>query len=335
MGCCSQRLLVGGILAGVGAICVPGAASAQSTVVAPAGQSGPAAPTGQSAGSGESASGVGEEKKESLPRATSRQMRGPMEVRWAVDVPVTIGSFAIGAVPYLFAKELGGAHCGLACDKGSVNGLDRSVIGNRSEEAADVSDGLLLASVLYPLVFDLVDVTATTERTCDDYAGFGRDAFVLGEVLSINLALNTVVKLAVGRPRPYVYDPEVPEEERLSADGGLSFYSGHSSTAFSMATAYSYLFMLRHPKSPMVAPVWALAEGAAAVTAGLRVVAGQHFWTDVITGGVVGVGIGALVPFLHRRLELPVPAVGGGKVRAMVLPAAHPGGGGVMVAGEL
>ncbi|MEZ4314027.1 MAG: hypothetical protein R3F14_38890 [Polyangiaceae bacterium] len=219
----------------MGAICVPGAASAQSTVVAPAGQSGPAAPTGQSAGSGESASGVGEEKKESLPRATSRQMRGPMEVRWAVDVPVTIGSFAIGAVPYLFAKELGGAHCGLACDKGSVNGLDRSVIGNRSEEAADVSDGLLLASVLYPLVFDLVDVTATTERTCDDYAVPGRMRS-FSAVLSINLALNTVVKLAVGQPRPYVYDPEVPEEERLSADGGCRSIRG-TMTAFSMATA--------------------------------------------------------------------------------------------------
>ena len=43
----------------------------------------------------------------------------------------------------------------------------------------------------------------------------------------------------------------------------------------------------------------------AAVTASLRVAAGKHFFTDVLTGAGVGSAVGFLVPYLHRRGEGP------------------------------
>jgi membrane-associated phospholipid phosphatase len=67
-----------------------------------------------------------------------------------------------------------------------------------------------------------------------------------------------------------------------------------------MATTYSYLFALRHPRSPWRVPIWIGTQGIAAATAVLRVQAGKHFWSDVLTGAVVGSAIGWLVPYLHR-----------------------------------
>lgn len=46
----------------------------------------------------------------------------------------------------------------------------------------------------------------------------------------------------------------------------------------------------------------------AATTASLRVVAGKHFYSDVIVGSAIGTAIGATVPLLHYyvRRKLPV-----------------------------
>ena len=90
--------------------------------------------------------------------------------------------------------------------------------------------------------------------------------------------------------------------EWVAVDAGLSFSSWHSSTVFALATVYSYLFMLCHSGSRLIALVWILTEGLAASTAARRVFAGKHFWTDVLTGAAVGVATGLVVPLLHRRL---------------------------------
>jgi undecaprenyl-diphosphatase len=102
----------------------------------------------------------------------------------------------------------------------------------------------------------------------------------------------------------------------------MSFFSGHTSLAFSMATAYSYLFARRHPDSPLVVPVWLGAHLLAGTTAVLRVEAGQHFWTDVLAGAAVGSAIGYLVPWLHTRRDDDIPLPG----NLMVLPSFHPQG---------
>lgn len=116
----------------------------------------------------------------------------------------------------------------------------------------------------------------------------------------MNTLVNDMVKLAVRRPRPYVYDDTVDAGTRSSADAGLSFYSMHTSTAISMATATSYLFTARHPESPWVAPLCVGTYAVAATVGTLRVQAGAHFWTDVVVGAAAGSAVGLLVPLLHR-----------------------------------
>lgn len=234
----------------------------------------------------------------------------PFAIRLAVDLPITLGAGAIALTSEFVKGELPGPYCGLTCDPQGINALDRTVVGNHSAGARLASDVLLGASIGLPVVVDLIDVL--TSHAPDGMRGYGQDVLVLAEVFAVNSALNSLVKFAVRRPRPLVYDPDfaaVSAEERSATDAALSFYSGHTSTAFSMATAYSYLFMQRHPRSKLIVPVWLLSEGLAATTAVLRVEGGKHFWTDVITGAVVGSAVGLLIPYLHRKaLPAGVPA---------------------------
>ena len=108
-----------------------------------------------------------------------------------------------------------------------------------------------------------------------------------------------------------------------SRDASLSFYSGHSATAFAMATATSRIFMLRHPDSDWVVPLWLGSEALAATTAVLRVEAGKHFWSDVAIGALVGSAVGYLVPEMHLR-----PARN--EARAKLAPVMVEDGGGVV-----
>jgi hypothetical protein len=195
--------------------------------------------------------------------------------------------------------ELPGPHCGLICDRRSLNPLDRTVVGFRSESAAVAANIMVGSAVAMPIVFDLIDVAISD--TTDGWSGWATDVVVLSETALVNNALFQVTKFAVRRPRPYAYDLDVSAAERGQADAAMSFYSGHTANAFAMATAYSYLFMKRHADSGMVIPVWLGTHVLAVGTGVSQVLAGEHFWTDVMVGAVVGSAMGVLVPHLHLR----------------------------------
>ncbi|MBA3548291.1 MAG: phosphatase PAP2 family protein, partial [Nannocystis sp.] len=196
-----------------------------------------------------------------------------------------------------------------ACSTAAINGLDRAVIGNHSHGAAVFSDVALATTVGLPFVLDLGDVLIQRARDRPDWKArhmrsWGKDTLVLLETFFVNYAATNVVKFAVRRPRPYSYDPASTVGDPTENDARLSFFSGHASSAFAMATAYAYLFQLRHPRSRWIAPVWVLGLGLASATAVARVEAGKHFWTDVIVGAAAGTAIGLLVPALHRHARL-------------------------------
>ena len=225
------------------------------------------------------------------------------EPKLVLDLPVDVGltgfGFLLGGTARLFEEELAHAPCAGLCDPSEIAlGLDRSVVGNHSAAARGWSDGLIAGLTVAPLL--LVAADHGWQRA-DSREALLTDAVLLAQTASVNLALNTVVKHAVGRKRPLTYDGSWSEADRSSADASLSFYSGHSATAFAMATATSRIFMIRHPDSEWVLPLWLGSEALAATTAVLRVEAGKHFWSDVAVGALVGSAVGYLVPELHLR----------------------------------
>jgi len=179
-------------------------------------------------------------------------------------------------------------------DRRDVNAVDRSVIGNTSSQASAWSDRTRNASLVVPHVASALELIVG-----GDTAQFARNSTLLWETLSVTSMFTNTVKRAVRRPRPYVYDASTDAETRTANNATLSFFSGHTSSAFSMATAYSYLYTKDHPHSPLIAPIWLSTHALAASTAVLRGVAGKHFWTDVIAGAAAGSAIGLAVPSLH------------------------------------
>ncbi len=120
-------------------------------------------------------------------------------------------------------------------NRNDVNPFDRGATYNWSTGASTISDVFLIGAVASPILF----LTNKPTRS-----NFGWLALMSWEVLSINYGVTYTVKNLTDRPRPFVYNPEVPMEVRTGSDGRESFYSGHVSTAAAMSffIASSLLF---------------------------------------------------------------------------------------------
>ncbi len=131
-------------------------------------------------------------------------------------------------------------------------------------------------------------------------------AITLESVL-LSSGLTNVVKEWVGRPRPYAYNASVPLDQRTDADAYVSFWSGH--TANTAAITFSTAMMVqRSDASPgLKTGTWIGAATLPAAMGLLRVKAGRHFPTDVLTGYLVGALVGVAVPYFHRSEKRPIP----------------------------
>lgn len=127
----------------------------------------------------------------------------------------------------------------------------------------------------------------------------------MAQSVSVTLALTSVGKNLFGRHRPH-WSPESNGE----TDTRRSFPSGHSSTAFSIAS-YGCLFL--HRDGPGVVPGLACGTllAAAGLTAYSRVRDSRHHGTDVIAGAMLGtVTSAALFAVTESRYQLRVDLTG-------------------------
>ena len=138
------------------------------------------------------------------------------------------------------------------------------------------------------------------------------DLLVFAESASSAVLLTQGAKYAVGRLRPDAWARGTIE----SPDDKVSFWSSHTSFAFSAAAAATQIARLRGRSG--WAWLAAASFGAAALTGYLRVAADRHWATDVVTGAAVGTATGLVVPLLAFQPD-------GGRRPAVTL-APAPGG---------
>ncbi len=128
------------------------------------------------------------------------------------------------------------------------------------------------------------------------------NAFIVLDAMMMNLALSGAVKVVVARQRPAFYYGVEHESEWAESkrERNLSFFSGDTSAAFSLAAAGSTVAFLRGYE---YAPYFAVGSGLVASGVGvLRIAANVHWPTDVVTGALVGTAIGIGMPLLlHPR----------------------------------
>jgi membrane-associated phospholipid phosphatase len=128
----------------------------------------------------------------------------------------------------------------------------------------------------------------------------GPNLLYVAEAVALSGLVNEVTKLLLARQRPYA--SEAPDEARKGSDQNMSFYSGHTSYAFSLATAAGTVASLRgYRLAPLV---WSTGLPLAALVGVFRILADKHYLSDVLVGALVGAGIGIALPtLLHNRQE--------------------------------
>lgn len=115
---------------------------------------------------------------------------------------------------------------------------------------------------------------------------------IMVEALCVNAFTTTALKLAFKRDRPFVTYPYL---DKQADAGSYSFPSGHTSSAFALATSLSLAF----PKWYVIAPsyLYACAVGYS------RMHLGVHYPSDVLAGAVVGAGSAVLTNYLQRKIS--------------------------------
>lgn len=235
-------------------------------------------------------------------RAAAQERPFPYSLgrRDAVLLPAAAGVSLLGDLVAKDRSPLGRAEIALLSPD-DVNALDRVAARSWSESwgtASDRTRDLLLGSAVLvsfaPLARD----------------GRWRDAWTLGVMfaetaLLVEGATYTTKELA-GRRRPWLYNTSLSVDERVALaaddprDARSSFFSGHTSAAFALATLLSTVYADVHGRSGTSDAVWATSLSVAALTGLARVKAGMHYPSDVLVGAAVGAAVGRLVPALHR-----------------------------------
>jgi membrane-associated phospholipid phosphatase len=189
---------------------------------------------------------------------------------------------------------------------------DKGLRGRRSAAAVNLSNEVIALTVAEPVFLQL------GQGVDAHFANFG---VVYAEALGANLLLNGLAKVAFRRPRPYSYGLP-PKDDPDLLDRNVSFYSGHSSTAFVSAVSGGLIFAESAPNQASRCVVWGTQLALAGATANLRVVAGKHYYSDVVVGALIGSGLGIALPVLHGARYAPKPseyAAGGGGLLAGLL----------------
>lgn len=115
-------------------------------------------------------------------------------------------------------------------------------------------------------------------------------------VIAASLVGTTIItfglKYGVNRPRPFVTYPDIIQKDHHV--GPYSFPSGHTSSAFALATSLTLCYSKWYVAVPAFA--WAVTVGYS------RMRLGVHFPTDVLVGAIIGTSCSIASYYITRRL---------------------------------
>jgi len=203
----------------------------------------------------------------------------------AVDGAIIAVTGAGALIPYALSSHLITPTC--PCDPRSVNPIDRTVIGNASDVADWVSTATVGVALIGPPLADWIALR--------DVKPWFEDAVVFTEAITVNGALVTAAKYIVQRPIPRVYSGAAAAND---PGNYRSFYSGHTSIAFAALSTASVTLNRRYG---LTWQPWVATAIIGASVAMERVLAGRHFYSDVVVGAIAGTATGIGVARFHLR----------------------------------
>ena len=224
---------------------------------------------------------------------------GPFSLQPGLEAEITAAGVSLLAAGRYYVSETR-APDPLTLSRGDVPGFDRIALDLHSGRAGNLSDRTVRACAFLALFAAGSPLLVREEGVL---SGTVVNLAMYAETMLLEQGLTALAKGTVRRSRPYAYDASLPLDFRRERNAALSFWSGHTASAFAGAVFAGYVFQVRNPRSRYIAPIWIAGMSAATVTAVMRVRAGQHFPSDVAAGAVVGSFAGWVVPRLHRGRE--------------------------------
>ncbi len=192
---------------------------------------------------------------------------------------------------------------------------------NHEGVAKTISDQLRNALVLYPLLYFPRNNAPRYEFHGRPFSAFDDARFFLSylEAHSVTFFTTQLTKFLAQRQRPWVAYRNFCAPLYQYADathGNVSFFSGHASAAFVSASFHHRMLQRFQGKNLGDAEVWSVYL-AAALTGVMRIGADKHYFTDVLTGAVVGTVLARWVvdlsdyeivaPREQKNAALPIP----------------------------
>jgi membrane-associated phospholipid phosphatase len=263
------------------------------------------------------------------PAATSAVDESPdIRFRVAIDVPVFLGFSAIAGLTEGFKPMIAPQAC-LWCQPGPVaRGVRNALVWDKPESAALTSDILGFAVVpAYSLTMTLVGVGVDGE-----WRRVHEDLLVALEAVAVSTALTNVLKFSSARQRPYSVYADEPISFDEDPDQFLSFPSGHTSLAFSIATSFATVATLRDRE--LAPALWAVGVPMAAFVGYLRIAGDRHWVGDVLAGAGLGTLVGVGLPWLLHHPRTGVLARRGTRSKAHAI-SVLPTGTGLSIAGRM
>ena len=175
----------------------------------------------------------------------------------------------------------------------SAQNIDINVVkeinGNRTEFQDDafktISNSVTPVMIATPVVMALVGKLSNDPNLAKNLTFYAGSMITMG---GATLALKRIFN----RQRPFEAYPN--DITKLSDGGGGSFPSGHTASAFAVATCLS----ITYPKWYVIAPAytWASLVGYS------RIYVGVHYPSDVLAGALLGTGSAYLSHKINEKL---------------------------------
>jgi membrane-associated phospholipid phosphatase len=223
----------------------------------------------------------------------------------------TLGAFLV-LTEFAFKKQLAPRRArwtdGDQNTRSKLNSVDRWTYGLRGSHRDDAAESSDVLAFVYAPVSAFVLNAAAAYAYGDRGGRIGENSVIMLEATLAAMALNQTTKFIAGRRRPCAHFAEVEWERGSSKtapcgaghhDDNLSFFSGHTTiTAALMASSGTVASMRGYKLAPLV---WGSGALFMLTTGYLRIAATKHYFTDVVTGAVIGTLVGALIPYAFHR----------------------------------
>lgn len=248
-------------------------------------------------------------------RADDSAAAAPDKLGWnnAVDLPLTLTAAAFWLGSEATKSKFAPDTCRF-CEPNSFDWRIRNaVVWDNPKTPQKASDILLFGGAPAAAIATTLILAGHDDKLAQSWVDVG----FIAESIALASATNQIVKFAVARRRPFA-NVLSPAERLLiekPEDSNLSFYSGHSAATFSLAASTITVAHMRGYRWAKWA--WIASAPIAFATAYLRMAGDKHYFTDVLTGALMGTATGIFVPALHDWA-----AFRGAKLQPVVSPGA-------------